>query len=251
MAVMDLISPSRPVQRSSVVPLVGGTLFGTLFIVGGLAMAYVAFATPFLSVTLPSGRPDAAQTLVGMGIWAVALVGPAALVLIGANRLARNLATARGRGHRSATLKALDELPDDITVASGLTLPDGRGISELVIGPFGAAVIRELPPAAVTRVRGESWQVRSSRGWISLDNPLDRCTRDAERARRWLSADDDFLVKVYSAVVGPDPAVARTPNCAVLTPDQLAAWISALPAQRSLTPGRQQRIIDSVRLAAG
>ena len=152
---MDLISPSRPVQRTSVVPLVGGTVFGTLFIVGGLAMAYVVFATPFLSQTLPSGRPDATQMMIGMGTWAVALVGPAALVLIGANRLARNLATARGRGRRSATLKALGELPDDITVANGLTLPDGRGLSELVIGPFGAAVIRELPPAAVTRVRGE------------------------------------------------------------------------------------------------
>ena len=110
-------------------------------------------------------------------------------------------ATAR----RSATLKALGELPDDITVANGLTLPDGRGLSELVIGPFGAAVIRELPPAAATRVRGEYWQLRTSRGWIALENPLERATRDAERARRWLSDDDDFLVKVYSAVVGPDP----------------------------------------------
>jgi len=248
---MDLISPSRPVQRTSVVPLVGGTLFATLFIVGGLAMAYVVFATPFLSQTLPSGRPDATQTLVGMATWAVALVGPAALVLIGANRLARNLANARGNGRPSATLKALGELPDDITVANGLTLPDGRGLSELVIGPFGAAVIRELPPAAVTRVRGDTWQVRTSRGWIALENPLERATRDAERARRWLTDDDDFLVKVYSAVVGPDPTIARTPNCAVLTPDQLAAWISALPAQRSLTHGRLLRMLETVRLAAG
>lgn len=248
---MDLISPSRPLQRQSVVPLVGGTIFGALFIVGGLTMAYVVFATPFLSLAIPSGRPDAGQMVTGIAIWAVALVGPAALVLAGANRLARNLATARGRGKRSVTLKALDDLPDDITVANGLTLPDGRGLSELVIGPFGAAVIRELPPAAVTRMRGESWQVRTSRGWIALENPLDRATRDAERARRWLADDDDFLVKVYAAVVGPQPTVARTANCAVLTPDQLAAWISALPAQRSLTPGRHERLLDTVRIAAG
>ena len=75
-------------------------------------------------------------------------------------------------------------------------------------------------------------------------------SRDAERVRRWLTDDDDFLVKVYSAVVGPDPTVARTPHCAVLAPDQLAAWISALPAQRSLTPGRHQRVLDTVRAAA-
>jgi hypothetical protein len=251
MAAMDLIVPARPLQRPSVIPLVGGTLFGTLFIIGGLAMGYVAFATPFLSLALPSGRPDPMQAVVGMAIWAVALVAPAALVLAGANRLARNLASARGRQpRRSMTLKALDDLPDDITVASGLTLPDGRGISELVIGPFGAAVIRELPPAAVTRVRGESWQVRTARGWIPLDNPLERAARDAERARRWLAADDDFLVKVYAAVVGPQPTVARTANCAVLTPDQLAAWVSALPAQRSMTPGRHERVLDTVRAAA-
>lgn len=248
---MDVIASSRPLPRASFVPLLGSTVFGTAFIVGGLALAYLVFATPFLQVALPSGRPDVAQTVLGMGIWAVALVAPAGFVLAGANRLARILAAARGRvPHRTATLKALNDLPDDITVASGLTLSDGRGVSELVIGPFGAAVIRELPPAAVTRIRGESWQLRTSRGWISLDNPLDRAARDAERVRRWLTEDDDFLVKVYSAVVGPDATVARTPTCAVLAPDQLAAWIAALPTQRSLNAGRLQRILDMVRAAA-
>ena len=248
---MDLIAPTRPVQRTSFLPLLGGTVFGTLFIVGGLALAYIAYATPFLQSALPSGRPDAVQTAIGMGMWAVALVAPAGFVLAGASRLARMLSVARGRvPRRSSTLKALDGLPDEITVANGLTLPDGRGVSELVIGPFGAAVIRELPPAPVTRIHGESWQVRTSRGWVSLENPLDRATRDAERVRRWLTDDDDFLVKVYSAVVGPTPTVARTAHCAVLEPNQLAAWIAALPAQRSLNPGRLQRILDVVRAAA-
>jgi hypothetical protein len=248
---MDVISPSRPLQRPSIVPLLSGTLFGTLFIVGGLVMAYVAFATPFLRIALPSGRPDAGQAAVAIAVWAIALVGPAGFVLAGTNRLARLLATARGRTPgRSTTLKALDSLPDDITVASGLTLPDGRGVAELVIGPFGAAVIRELPPMAVTRIRGDNWQVRTSRGWVALENPLERAVRDAERVRRWLTDDDDFLIKAYSAVVGPEAGVARTSNCAVLTPDQLSAWISALPAQRSLTPGRQQRVLDAVRSAA-
>jgi hypothetical protein len=250
MTAMDVIVPSRPLQRTSLVPLVSGTVFGTLFIIGGLALAYLAFATPFLDLALPSGRPDAIQTVAGIAIWAIALVAPAGFVLAGANRLARDLAAARGRSRRSTTLMALDSLPDDITVASGLTLPDGRGVSELVIGPFGAAVVRELPPAAVTRIRGDNWHVRTSRGWISLENPLERATRDAERVRHWLTDDDDFLVKVYSAVVGPAPTVARTSGCAVLTPDQLAAWISALPAQRSLTPGRLQRVLDLVRVAA-
>jgi hypothetical protein len=251
MAVMDVIAPPRPSQRTALVPMLSGTLLGAAFIVSGLVLAYVAFATPFLDMAIPSGRPDAFQTATGIAIWAVALVAPAGFVLAGANRLARNLATIRGRGpKRSTTLKALDSLPDDITVASGLILSDGRGVSQLVIGPFGAAVIRELPPTAVTRIQGDNWQVRGSRSWLPIENPLDRATRDAERVRRWLTEDDDFLVKVYSAVVGPDPAIARTPGCAVLTPDQLAAWISALPAQRGLTPGRHSRVLDLVRAAA-
>jgi len=249
---MDVIVPSRSPQRTTLIPVLGGTVLGTLSIVSGLTMAYVAFATPFLELAIPSGRPDALQTVVGITIWAVALVAPAGFVLAGANRLARNLATARGRRpRRSTTLKALDGLPGDITVASGLTLSDGRGVSDLVIGPFGAAVIRELPPSSVTRVQGDNWQVRGSRSWISIENPLDRATRDAERVRRWLTEDDDFLVKAYAAVVGPEPLVARTSGCAVLTPDQLAAWIAALPAQRSLTEGRLSRILDQVRAAAG
>ena len=248
---MDVIAPPRPSNRASFFPMLSGTLFGTICIVGGLALAYLAFATPFLGLAIPSGRPDAVQTATGITIWAVALVAPAGFVLAGANRLARNLATARGRAQRRSTaLKGLDDLSTDVTVASGLTLSDGRGVAELVIGPFGAAVVRELPPAAVTRIQGDSWQVRGSRGWISIENPLERATRDADRVRRWLTEDDDFLVKVYSAVVGPDPAVARTSACAVLTPDQLAAWIAALPAQRSLTEGRHSRLLDLVRAAA-
>lgn len=248
---MDVIAPSRPQTRATLVPMMSGTVLGTLSIVGGLALAYIAFATPFLDLALPSGRPDAIQTAIGITIWAVALVAPAGFVLAGANRLARNLASARNRApRRSITLNALDSLPDDITVASGLTLSDGRGVSELVIGPFGAAVVRELPPAHITRIHGDNWQVRGARGWISLENPLERATRDAERVRRWLTEDDDFLVKVYSAVVGPDPAIARTSGCAVLTPDQLASWIAALPAQRGLTPGRHSRVLDLVRAAA-
>ena len=142
---------------------------------------------------------------IGMATWAVALVGPAGLIMIGATRLARILATARGSGpRRRSTLKALDDLPDDVTVATGLTLPDGRGVSELVIGPFGAAVIRELPPPAVTRVRGGTGKSASRAAGSRSRTRSTGPSRDAERVRRWITDDDDFLVKVYAAVVGPD-----------------------------------------------
>ena len=149
-------------------------------------------------------------------------------------------------------MQALNALSEDVTVASGLTLPDGRGVSDVVLGAFGAAVIRELPPTAVTRIREGRWELRTARGWISLENPLERATRDADRVRRWLTNDDaDFIVKVYAAVVGPETVVARTPGCAVLTPEQLASWIAALPPQRSLTESRRERLLQSARDAAG
>ena len=141
--------------------MMSGTVLGTLFIVGGLVLAYVAFATPFLDLALPSGRPDPHPDRLrhrASGPWRSsrppASSWPAPTVSPATSRPP----AAAPRAGRS-TLKELDSLPDDFTVASGLTLADGRGVSELVIGPFGAAVIRELPPAAVTRIQGDNWQV--------------------------------------------------------------------------------------------
>jgi len=249
---MQHITPSRAPQRQSIAPLLTGTVLGTLLVVGGLVLAWLALATPFLRHALPGGRPDPGQMAMGMAIWAIALVGPAGFILFGTARLARNLASVkRYRPRRSPVVQALAGLPEDVIVASEITLPDGRGVGDLVVGAFGAAVIRELPPAAVTRVRGDNWEVRGARGWIPLDNPMERAVRDAERVRRWLGHDDmDFVVKVYTAVVGPAPTLERTTACAVLTPDTVASWITGLPPQRSLTSGRRDQLIEMVREAA-
>jgi hypothetical protein len=250
---MEVIHPSQHAHRPSIAPLLGGTVVGTVLIVTGIVLAYVALATPALMSLMPEGHLDAGKVATGAAVWAIALVAPAGLVLVGTSRLVRILASIRGRiPRRSATLRALDGAADDVIVAMGITLPDGRGVSELVIGPFGGAVIRELPPAAVTRIREGHWELRTRRGWIAIENPLERAARDAERVRRWLGHDDaDFVVKVYAAVIGPEPIVQRTTDCAVLAPDQLVAWIDALPPQRSLTEGRRQQVAETVRAAAG
>lgn len=249
---MQVISPSQAIERPSIAPLVRGTVLGTLLIVGGLMTAYMAFATPLLGSVMPMGRPNVGQLMTGVVVWGLALVAPSAFVLAGTSRLVLILAAIRRRvPRRSTALRALDGLPSDLAVANGLTLPDGRGVSDVVLGLFGAAVIRELPPATVTRIREGRWELRTSRGWIALENPLDRASRDAERVRRWLANDDtDFIVKVYAAVVGPRSTVARTPSCAVLDPDQLAGWIASLPPQRSLTQGRRDRVLEIAREAA-
>src|SRR5215204_6974374 len=104
---MQVITADRGTPRISLLPIVGRTVVATLVVVSGLVLAYVVFATPFLAHALPAGRPDAAQTVAGMALWAVALVAPAGFVLVGVNRLARDLASVRdGSTRRSTALRA-------------------------------------------------------------------------------------------------------------------------------------------------
>jgi hypothetical protein len=249
---MEVISPARTNARPSVAPIVTSATAGTMLVVGGLILAYIAFATPALSMVLPAGHADPTQMAVGMAIWAIALVAPAACILAGTNRLARMLATMRGRTRRrSPTASALAGVSDEVIVASGIILPDGRPVPDLIVGPFGAAVVRALPPAAAVRVQNGNWHLRTSRGWLALEDPMTKTVRDSERVRRWLAHDDaDFVVKTYAAVITSDLPVPRTAACAVVAPDQLAAWVAALPPQRSLTTGRREQMIERVRQAA-
>ena len=249
---MEVIAPSHRTDRPAVVPVIGGTVVATVLIVLGVVLAWAVFATPLLQAVMPSGRADGGQVIVGMIVWAVALVAPAGLLLLGANRLARILGRARGRMARGSSLmRVVQGLPEDMVLATGLTLPDGRGLSGLVIGPFGAAVLSELPPSRVMRMRTGRLEVHTARGWTPIADPLERASRDAERVRRWLAHEDaDFVVKTYAALVVDGISIPRTSTCAVLEPDQVAAWITALPPQRSLTPGRREAILDMVRSAA-
>ena len=252
MPAMEVITPTRTMPRPAVAPVIGGTLVGTLLVVFGLIAGFVVFATPFLTWLMPVGRFGPGEMVIGIVVWSLALVAPAGFILLGTTRLAQVLVTARPPApHRSPLQRAVGELPEGVVLASGLTLPDGRGLSELLVGPFGAAVIRELPSPTVTRIREGHWELRTKRGWIPLESPLDRAVRDAERVRRWLAHDDsDFVVKTYAAVIGPAPSVDRTTSCAVLTPEQLSAWVAALPPQRTLTASRMDRLVEVVRDAA-
>ena len=47
-----------------------------------------------------------------------------------------------------------------------------------------------------------------------------------------------------------DAPVTRSPACAVITRDQVPAWIASLPRQRSLTERRLARLVAVVRTAA-
>ena len=226
-----------------------GTTVGAVLLVGGVTVGWLAFGTPFISLFTPPGRLGPSQFLTGMLAWSVALIAPAAFLMAGLARLVTvydSVVSSRPRPTPVARLAR--QLGEEYVVATRLRLPDGRVIPDLVLGPFGAAVIEQAPPAAATRRHGEAWEVRTDRGWMPMESPLDRATRDAERVRSWFTNDDrDFLVKVYAAVIVPDGSLQRTASCAVITPAQIQPWILGLPAQRSLTESRRENLTELLR----
>jgi hypothetical protein len=245
---MQVITP-RQTRRLARGSIVIGTLVGAVLLVGGLTVAWLAFGTPFISQLTPAGRMGPTQFLTGMLAWSFALIAPAAFLMAGLARLVTVFdSVASAKPKPTPVTRLARQLGEDYVVASRLRLPDGRVIPDLVLGPFGAAVIEQAPPAAATRRHGDAWEVRTERGWMPLESPLDRATRDAERVRSWFTHDDrDFLVKVYAAVIAPDKSLARTTSCAVITPDEIPAWIQSLPAQRSLTPSRRESLTELLR----
>jgi hypothetical protein len=246
---MQVIAPrpaSAPARRTIVI----GTVVGAVLLVGGLAIAWLTLATPFIEHFTPTGRPGTSQLLFGMVAWAFALIAPATFIIVGLARIVTVFdAVSSSRPRPTPASRLARVLGEEYVVASRARLPDGRTVPEIIVGPFGAAVLEELPPPGVSRRHGGSWEVRTREGrWIALENPLERAARDAERVRRWFARDEqDFVVKVYAAVVARDSSLGRTANCAVITADQIPAWLAGLPPQRSLNDSRRERLIEQLR----
>ena len=251
---MQLISAASAPPRRQFGAIVSGTLVGAILVAGGLSLAYLAFATPMLGMLLPSGRLDPGRMTAGMVVMALALIAPVTFVAVGTTRLARLLASLRSRRDQGATLDRLAPiLPSDVVGASDVTLYDGRTVPVLLVGAFGVVVLRDAPRAGISRVTGSTWELRTAAGWAPTENPMERASRDADRVRQWLSHDDrDFLVKTYAAVLAPaERGLPRSASCAVLSMEQLPAFLASLPAQRSLTSSRLDGILDQIRGAVG
>ena len=234
-------------------PLLLGTIVGSVLLVGGLGLAWLAFATPIVRGLTPSVvRPTPDQMIVGGVVWGLSLVVPPLLAIVGTIRLSVVAATVLRRPKTGPVGSVADELGDEYIVAPSVRLPDGRLIRNLVVGPFGVAIVGELPSPKNLRRHGSAWEIRRIDGrWAPLESPLEHATRDADRIRSWLAADDrDFLVKVYSAVVVGNEPIARTSACAAIAADQIPAWLASLPPQRSLNADRQADIIDRIRSIA-
>jgi len=247
---MQIIAPARDPGRAVPYARVAfGLVFGALLLAVAVTVAYVTFATPFLLSVSTTGPLTLSRALVGVLSWTFALTAPVGFGLLGIVRIAGALDRIANRDRATPAVRVAKSLGDDLHVAANVLLPDGRPVPELVIGPFGAAVISEMPPEKTIRRYKANWEQRMADGeWRPIENPLEKTVRDAERVRRWFGADDrDFVVKVHAAVVDSALSVERTPTCAVIRPDQIAAWLQSLPSQRGMSVDRRTRLVEKVR----
>jgi hypothetical protein len=249
---MQLIQPSHA-ARPARGPLLIGTIVGGVLLAGGLVLAWLAFMTPLIhSLTPAVVRPTPEQIAAGGLVWGICLVAPPAFAIVGFMRLTQVAGTLIRKPPVGPVAKGTKALTDDYTVAPVLELPDGRRLRNVIVGPFGLAVIGEWPPGVVTRRHGSTWEARGPDGrWRPLEHPTERTAREAERLRSWIGSEErDFVVKVYAAFVTEDPTITRTSACAVIGPNEVAAWLAALPAQRSLYDTRRDDLIERVRSLA-
>ena len=240
---MALITPHRRAPRLGV--LVGGSVYGVLLTAAGLGIAYAVLETPLVSVLSTDRLSGADARRSGWASCRLSLIAGGALLLAGTNRLAVALARVRaGRANAGPGARALATMADAVAVdrtmsCRPMVVPSPSSRSDR----SGLAVLHALPERRQYRQVGSSWEYRTRDGWMPMDNPLEQANRDADRVRRWFTiADLDFVVRVYAAVIVGDGSIPRSPTCAVVTPDQLPAWIGALPSQRSLTLARRLRL---------
>jgi len=249
---MQVIAPELASSRTSRIGLARAAIVGGLLLVAGIAVGWLCLGTPLVSQLTPAGRADAVHAAAGAIAWGFAIVVPAVFMILGVARLMAVL-DAVGAGRSQGVTKHVESaLGPDHLAATDIVLPGGRRVHELVLGPFGIVVLGDVPPPAVSRHVGARWEIKDGRGrWISIEGPLERTARDADRVRGWLAADDrDFTVRVYAAVVTDDRRLDRIPSCAVVAPGDLAEWLLALPFQRGLTSDRRARLVDLIRSAA-
>jgi hypothetical protein len=243
---------SRPVRAADRLLVFRMGLSAVLLLLAGVLIGWLCLATPLLTATHPQGRPTGMEVAAGVMAWAFALVVPAGFLLLGAARAVGTIEVWSSLRPRTMTPRLAGSLGPDYLAVTDLNIGAGRRVRELILGPFGIAVLGEVPPPSLSRHRDGHWELRGDGGrWVAIEAPTDRAARNAERVRGWLTTDDrDFLVKVYAAIVTDDPRVQRTPQCAVVTARDLAPWLAGLPPQRGLTPGRRERLAELLQSLA-
>jgi hypothetical protein len=252
---MQVLASNRAkAGRPSRLGVANAFIVGTIMVTASIGLLYLVFGENFVDRFMPTGRPSTYELVAGALAWTFALTAPAGFGLVGVARLVTAYDRWRARRPRvTPAVRLRRSIGDDHFVATGVRLPDGsRVLPEIVVGPFGAAIIEELPPPGAVMSRGvRTWEVRVGSGQIrTIENPLTLAAHDADRVRAWLSPDEaDHVIKVYAAVVGTDARVERTPAVAMIAPSQVAEWLSSLPPQKSLDGGRRERVVKEIRSA--
>lgn len=211
----------------------------------GVATGWLVFFTPLLERAVSLNSRSTVAPVLGAAAWAIALTAPTCFVILGLARLAGAATLLRGRAGPNRPVHAMARrLPAGVASLPSIRLPDGRLLPDVVLGPHGIAFFEQLPPPAATRQVGGRWEARFADGrWRPIENPLDKAARDADGLRRFLGEDDrDFVVKVHPVVTATAPQVERTDTCAVVALRDVPSWIAALPAQRSLSGARLERV---------
>ena len=181
-----LASPRATAGRPSRFAFYTALFAGTIFTAVGVALLYLVFGGDFMtrSCRPADRRPTTSSSARSPGP-SRSPHRPASASSAGSPRdRLRSLAARRPRVTPAVRLRRA--IGDDHVVATSVRLPVGnRVLPELVIGPFGAAVIEELPPSGAVMSRGvRTWEVRVGNGYIrTIENPLDRATHDAEIVR--------------------------------------------------------------------
>ncbi len=223
----------------------GTTVVGVGLVASGAILALLLVATPALQRLADpiAGRSSP------MAAWTLALViataAVAGSVLVGLGRLGLVVVAVRPRGDSRGIVRGLARrLPPDCIAVPHCSLADGRRVSDVVVGPFGVVVFAPAPKAHRARAIGASWEERDADGaWHSAENPAERVSRDADRLRYLLAAQEhDFVVRVSAALVGSDPNAVGASGIPVVRQDDIPAWLATLRPQRSLTPDRLARL---------
>ena len=237
---------AAPSPKSRLPTLIIGAAAGTVLVVSGLTLEFATLVTPYVD-TIAQGRFGGPSALGGVLVRWLAVALGAVFLGVGAARLAELVSGLRIRVVPQADADVAVS-GDEPVMALNVDIGDGRPIPKLVIGRFGAAVIRDLPSPSIARNDGPYWEGKTDQGWTRIESPLDLASRDAERVRRWFASEDrDYVVRVYAAVIAPEANIVRTPACAVITAFQLESWLRSLPIQRSLSEARRNQVIAMLR----
>ena len=249
---MQVIAVSSSASFADRVAVARSIVIAVLLLLAGAAIGWLCLGTPIVSSFIPYGRPGPVEIAGGILVWGFAIVVPAAFLILGVARVVSVVDAMSGSRPKRVTPHLSRALGPDHLAAMDLVLPGGRRVHEMVLGPFGIAVLGDVPPRSFTRHVGARWEIRDDRGrWIPIENPVQRASRDADRVRSWLAGNErDFLVRVYAAIVTDDPTMERSPDCAVVPTSEFGSWMEALPTQRGLTAQRRERLVELIRALA-